>query len=461
MSLLSNPILIGKLTKDYFTDIKRLEKYNYNKLMKYRDKVFRKIVNYAYTVPFYSDLCKNIGVSKNDIKNINDIQKLPIINRQNIIKNYPDRTINPKLRKKSTLINTSGSTRSPVTLYTDQYTLLKGIMAHIRELRYYGVKWNKSRISVIANFYSQTTPTQTLDSINIPFLKPFFKMDNIQQLNADDNLKEMIKKVDDFKPDFIVGFPGPLRHFAILREKGYGLNIKPKGIIFAGGLLDDYEKKHISEIFDTRLYDVYGSTEAGPISFECKEGNLHINSDFVYLEVIDKNGKPLPKGKTGKLAITRLFGRGTPLIRYTGMGDILTLEDNICNCGLQTDSIKKIHGRIKESIVLPNEKIIFPNVLSNIPGQVLEKLNTAKIDRIQLIQETIDKIEVWVIIDEETRDIGPTVEELFNELKSAYQKLFGPDVEVKIKEVAKLKSEENNPESTPGILSKINPNKYI
>ena len=188
---------------------------------------------------------------------------------------------------------------------------------------------------------------------------------------------------------------------------------------------------------------------------------MHINSDFVYLEVIDKNGSPLPKGKTGKLAITRLFGRGTPLIRYTGLGAILTLGDNICTCGLQTDIIKKIHGRIKESIVLPNEKIIFPNVLSNIPGQVLEKLNTAKIDRIQLIQETIDKIEVWVIIDEETRDIGPTVEELFNELNSAYQKLFGSDVEVKIKEVTKLKSEENNPESIPGILSKIDPNKYV
>ena len=163
MNSMLNPILLGKLGKDYFTDIKRLERYDHNKMIKYSNKVFKKTVNYAFTVPFYYDLCEKDGIKKTDIKSINDIQKLPIINRQDIINNYPDKTVNPKIRKKSTLINTSGSTRNPVTLYSDQYTLIKGIMAHIRELKYYGIKWNKSRISVIANFYSQTTPTQTIN----------------------------------------------------------------------------------------------------------------------------------------------------------------------------------------------------------------------------------------------------------------------------------------------------------
>ena len=450
-----------KLGRDYILDTRRFDKYNFNQIQKYRDKIFQGIVKYAYTVPFYKKIYKATGIYPGDIKGIKDIEKLPIVSRQDLIDNFPDWTINPKLKKKSILMNTSGSTRNPVSLYTDQYTLNKALMAHIRALRCYGIKWYKSRISVIANFYERTLPTRTVDSVKIPILRNIFSLQNIQQINADDNLFDIMQRIDAFKPDFIIGFPGPLRHLALLRDKGYGLNIKPKCVIFSGGLLDTYAKKHISETFNTRVFNIYGSTEAGPISFECKKGNLHINSDFVYLETIDIDGNTLPKGKSGKLALTRLHGRGTPLIRYTGMGDVITLKDGICNCGIQTDLIKKIHGRIKESIVISDKKVIFPDALSDVPGEVIYRLKSNKISRIQLVQESLNKIEVLVIIDKENRDKGCSVEKFFEELKASYQKLFGSDVEVEVKEVAKLRSEDSNEESAPGILSKIDVEKYI
>jgi phenylacetate-CoA ligase len=455
------PGLLLTVFKDYLSDIDRIKKYNFERLKRYQNNAFLKLIRYAYTVPLYREKYKEAGIHPGDIRGIEDIGKLPIINREDVIRHFPLGTVAPRLKRKSVVINTSGSTRNPVSLYVDQYTLMKALIAYVRELRQYGIKWNKSRISVIANFYSRTAPTQYFSSGANPTLRPFFSLNNIQQINADDNLKDIIDRVNKFQPECIVGFPGPLRHLALLRDKGYGQDIRPRCIISSGGLIDIYEKKRIEEVFGTKVFDIYGSTEAGPVSFECEEGSSHINSDFVYLEAIDADDNIIEKGKSGKLAITRLYGRGTPLIRYTGMGDVITLKDGMCRCGLETELIERVHGRIKESIVLPNQKVIFPDILADIPGRVMGKLKTDKIDRLQLVQKALDKIDVLVIINEVRRTVGPSIDELFHELKAEYEHLFGPAVEVNVKEVTKLVSEDGSEDSTPGIIPKINASKYI
>jgi len=461
---LFNPSIFAKVISNYLSDIDRLKNYDFDQIKRYQNNAFRQIIKYAYTIPIYKEKYKKAGIRLTDIKGIEDINKLPIIDREDVINHFPLGIIAPGLERKSVIINTSGSTRNPVTLYVDQYTLMKALIAYVRELRQYGIRWNKSRMSVIANFYSQTAPTQYFNSAANPVLKPFkpiISLKNIQQINADDNLKEMIQRIDAFKPECILGFPGPLRHLALLRDKGYGKNIRPKCIISSGGLIDTYEKKHIEETFGSKVFDIYGSTEAGPISFECKEGNFHINSDFVHLEAVNAEGEVVEKGKSGKLVITRLYGKGTPLIRYTGMGDIITLKDGMCSCGIETELIEKVHGRIKETIVLPNQKIIFPDMLADIPGKVMDKLKTDKIDRLQIVQKASDKIDILIIINEARRESGVPVEDLFNELKAEYEVSFGSEVEVAIREVTKLVSEDGSVEAAPGIVSKIDAGKYI
>jgi len=453
--------LIAAVIKNYLSDINRLESYDFDRIKKYRDRVFKNFINYAYTVPLYRIKYDEARVKTKDIRGINDIERLPIINREDLLKNFPKGLIPPGSEKNNVSVNTSGSTRNPVSYYIDHFGTMKTLIIYVRELRRYGFKWNKSKISMIANFYSQTGPTRYFDTGATPTLKPFFSLANFQLINSDDDLKDMINRIDKFKPEFIAGFPGPLRHLALLRNRGYGKNIKPKCFISSGGVLDGYVKKDIEETFGARVFNLYGATESGPISFECKEGNFHINSDFIYLETVDSAGATISKGKSGRLLLTRLYGRGTPFIRYDGMGDIIKLKDGTCDCGLETEIIEKIHGRVKESIVLPDEKVIFPDALAEVPGKVMYMLKTEKIDRIQIVQNSLNKIEVLVIINEAERNVGASVEAFLNQLKVEYGKLFGSEVELEVKEVKKLISEEGREDSTPGILSRVDINKYV
>lgn len=453
------PWLLFVLAKDYLSIINRLDYWDFDKIVKYRNKIFCNLVKYAFTVPLYKKKYSSAGIKPGDIKGVEDIEKLPIISREDIVNGFPKDVIPQGNEKKFMLTNTSGSTRNPVSIFTDQYFLTRAMILFARESRQHGLKWNKLRFSLIANFYPQTGVTRHFFASSAA-LKPFFSFNNFQILNCDSDLKEMINQMDAFKPDVIVGFPGVLYHLYLLREKGFGKNINPKRIFSTGFLSGAYEKKQIEETFGARVFDIYGATEAGHLAFECKEETLHINSDFVYLEVIDKNGVVLPKGKTGRLALTRLYGTGTPIIRYTGLGDIVTLQDEFCSCGLPTECIKKIHGRTKECIVLPDGRVIFPDVVLGLPSNVIIRLKTNKIHRLQVIQNALDKIDILVIIDPEKRDVGPSVEVLLNELKFEYQKLFGSKVEIEVREVAKLISEygEVNPS---WLLSKINVDEYI
>jgi phenylacetate-CoA ligase len=460
----SDVTFLLRVAANYLSDLDRFKYLSLERIKKYRDKKFRELVKYAYTIPLYKQKFKELGVTPGDISGVKDIVKLPVISRDDVISSFPDGIITPAEKKKSALVNTSGSTRNPVQLYVDQFMLIKALHAYVRELRQYNIKWSKDRITIIANFYSQTGPTQLFASGASPTLKPvqmIFPLDNIQQINSDDDLVDIAKKVDSFKPDCIVGFPGPLRHLALLYNKGYCQNLHPKCIVSTGGVIDKYQKKLISETFNIRVYDIFGSTEMGPIAFECEEGNFHINSDFVYLETINNNGETIEKGKPGILAITRLYGRGTPLIRYTGMEDIIMLKDGTCGCGRNTEIMNAVPGRIKECIVLPDHRILYARNFLDTVGFVMQKMKTDKIHMIQLVQEKLDKIELRVIIDEAKRDLPPKTDVFLDELRKEFQKLLGSEVDVSVKDTKKFKHEPDRPDSTPGILSNIDVRKYL
>ena len=90
--------------------------------------------------------------------------------------------------------------------------------------------------------------------------------------------------------------------------------------------------------------DIYCQEEFCGDCDECLNGNLHINSDFTHVEILDKNGDYVSENEFGSIVITRLFRGGTPIIRYTGLHDIAVLEYHYCDCGMNTPLLKNYQG---------------------------------------------------------------------------------------------------------------------
>lgn len=90
----------------------------------------------------------------------------------------------------------------------------------------------------------------------------------------------------------------------------------------------------------------YSTTETGPIGFQC--GHLtgtdhHVHEDLVIAEVVDDDGRRLPDGVPGMLAVTVLAASGTALVRYL-VGDRASLRPSECPCG-STARVLRIGAR--------------------------------------------------------------------------------------------------------------------
>lgn len=79
----------------------------------------------------------------------------------------------------------------------------------------------------------------------------------------------------------------------------------------------------------------YSTTETGPIGYQCAHltgAEHHVHEDLVIAEVVDDEGRRLPDGMAGSLAVTVLATTGAALVRYL-VGDHAVLRPSDCPCG--------------------------------------------------------------------------------------------------------------------------------
>ena len=85
---------------------------------------------------------------------------------------------------------------------------------------------------------------------------------------------------------------------------------------------------------------------------QCPESeNLHIQSESVFVEVLDENGNACRPGEVGEVVITPLHNLAMPLLRYS-IGDFA--EVGSCSCGRTLPVLRRIMGRTRSMVRLPN-----------------------------------------------------------------------------------------------------------
>ncbi len=455
MNQFYNPIFLAKILKSYLFDINRLKRLNEESLKKFQDKSLKKIVNYAYSIPLYHDIYKKSGVHPKDINGIDDLKKLPFISKFDF-KKYSLEGIKPpnisidKLIK----ISTSGTTGKSLTLYADYYDVVFWLFWYIRVIRDYGINWRKNKMTIIGDFAPNTIASGFINRGLFSQLNKDSYFSNMQFLNTNDEPIKVIKEVNKFNPEFLGGYVGMLGHLALLKEKGYGNNINPRWIATIGSILTKPLRKLLEETFNAEVFEVYGATESGTIAFQCHKGCYHVISDLVYPEFF-KNGKPVESKEPGKLVITKLYGRGTPIIRYDAVNDIVAPLYKKCTCGIPGVLLHKVYGRDDLCLFFSDGRVLLPSSIGEIHGRILYELKTNKIKHTRIIQNSLNDIEIKLMIDKNIKEKKPSVEEIFSVLMEGYKEKVGKDVNIEIKEVKKLSI------NGPRIVTKVDKSNFI
>jgi phenylacetate-CoA ligase len=118
----------------------------------------------------------------------------------------------------------------------------------------------------------------------------------------------------------------------------------------------------ISELLNkVPVYQTYGMSEFGALTYTCERGTIHVcDSDF-YVELLNpKTLEPVDEGAGGEIVLTTLRHEGSPKVRYR-TGDIGRLRHIRCACGSHSPSLAVL-GRLKDLVELDSHRVLVSDI---------------------------------------------------------------------------------------------------
>ena len=140
------------------------------------------------------------------------------------------------------------------------------------------------------------------------------------------------------------------------------------------------------------MVDMYTCQEAGYLALQCpQQPHYHVQAENVFLEIVDDQGRACAPGEVGRVLVTSLNNFATPLIRYE-IGDYAEVGKP-CSCGRGLPVLKRIMGRYRNLVTLPDGRRHWPRL-----GYESRLQEIAPIELMQMIQHTQEEIEVRLVM---------------------------------------------------------------
>ncbi|UJF20580.1 phenylacetate--CoA ligase family protein [Shewanella sp. OMA3-2] len=319
---------INKMLEDYPLGDELLQRFkgmSKAELKKLQNERFLEVMEKAWTIPFYQRIWGDAGVKQQDIKSLDDITKLPLISKSDImesVERFPPfgdfhglDNIAPENRPPIVFHTTSGTTGTPQPLLfgpksREIQSLLVG-----RSYRFMGLKPASTIQScyghgmINGGHYIREAVTHYTNSI---FLSAGTRVEtrSVQQVNL----------MKTFGVNVLVGFVDYIKRLSdVAKEEGIvpGKDIKIDMII---GHLGMESRDAISKAWGgTELFDWYGVGDTGTIAAEGPDHDgMHVWEDAQYLEILDtENNEVVTPGTVGNMVVTCLYKDDVyPIIRF-------------------------------------------------------------------------------------------------------------------------------------------------
>lgn len=343
-------------------------------------KRLRSVVQHAFQqTDYYHDRLVEAGISPDCIKTLSDLQRLPLLTKEDI--RFNKLRMVSRLTEVNKLIpgKTSGSTGISLEFFQDEGSQQWKRGATVAYDRWSGWDMGERVGAIWGNPECYQNWRLYLRNIlrNRHIYLDTLKMDEQSMLLYHSTL---MKK----KPAILFGHAHSLFLFARFMEQKGLSGIYPRGIISTCMVLHDFERQCIERVFGCRVTNRYGCEEVSLIACECPEGNMHLNCDSLIVEFI-RNGKPVSPGEPGAIVVTDLTNYGMPFIRYK-VGDVgVPSAKTSCTCGCTYPILESLEGRVADYVVTPDGNFISgisltENFAMRLPG----------VKQMQIVQERID-----------------------------------------------------------------------
>jgi phenylacetate-CoA ligase len=349
---------------DYFTTTYRK---SLDELHALQNQRFLAQMKRAWQVPFYQRHWRVAGMAAEDIRSLDDLQKIPPFSvhdlRDAIARNPPWGDfigIDPAADEPMPLVlQTSGGTtglprpmlysprdREVMNIITGRRLYMQGVRAFdvVQVMLSLGLSNGGFLAREGIWKYTGAVPIMTGSGAQTP-------------------TKRQIEIMRAWKTRHLIGFPSYIRHVGMVMRDELKLDPRECGIKSLIVHLGADDRPSLEALWGARAFDTYGTNECGTLAAECEhQTGMHIFEDAFVLEVVDPDTmKCKTPGEQGVIIQTTLFKHLAPLVRFNS-NDISAFAAGDCPCGTAQRRIEAIYGRADNMVKLRGTNV-FPEAI--------------------------------------------------------------------------------------------------
>ena len=383
--------LIDQETMKWLYFYEKSQWWRPTKLRELQEKKIKKMMRHVFNnVPYYRKAFKDKNLRPEDIKNKEDLAKIPVLTHQDVRQNLRDLISANKSKGWLFRCQTTGTTGHPLILYKDRNELGSANACLFRGWRWCGYRIGEKR----ALIWGRRLATSKYASLKERLVRFLTRSVFIGAWDLSENrIGDIVKRLNATKPTFLSGYTSPIYLLAnFINQKGAYLKFNLNGISTTAEPLLGFQRKEIEKAFHCEVFDQYGCTEINSLGFECEEHTgLHIPIERVHIEFLDvDDDSPVSEGETGRIVVTCLENYGMPLIRYD-IEDLGIKREESCSCARNLPLMDSIVGRTIDLIKLPNGNILH-GVFFMYALEDLEWIAKYGIIQFQVVQKKPDHI---------------------------------------------------------------------
>lgn len=293
---------------------------------------------------FYKSFGKSI--------NLGDWYSVPIMTKSDLQQPLEKR-LSKEYTTTSVYINkTSGSSGDPFIFAKDKFchALTWAVIQnrfdwfgldfnHSKQARFYGIPLDKR------GYYKE----RFKDILSNRFRFSVFDL-------SDAAFEKLITKFKTTPFNYINGYTSAIVQFAKFLERR-GLVLKDicpslNACIVTSEMLFENDKILLEKQTGVAIINEYGASELDLIAFQNQKDEWQVNSETLFVEILDQENNPLPYGEEGRIVITSLYNKAHPFIRYD-IGDVGKLSKAST---LKKPILENLIGRTNDIAILPSGK---------------------------------------------------------------------------------------------------------
>jgi phenylacetate-CoA ligase len=298
----------------------------------------QEMVELAYDeIPVYRAKYQAAGFSPSDLRTWDDIQKIPVITKPELIAAFPDLCVSARYNPDDLFpTRSSGSSGQTLLIRVNYDAILTDTIQGIRQFALQsGHRYHPD--DLLTHVY---TVPWWFDSIGGKYQTAFIS-NLIPPARVAQHLRFLGPKILSLYPSNLEALMPHVKDFS--------------SSLYLAVTHSEYSSRAARQEWSERLgvpvLDEYSSEEATRIALELPCGHYHVCEDTVHLDVLDP-GTLLPQipGQPGLAVVTNLLNEAMPFIRYV-QGDYVTVPANPERCGVNWGQIASLDGRLNDAFV--------------------------------------------------------------------------------------------------------------